>query len=57
MLYEAGTRVGTGEDVEVQVVDVVGGILLYQLVHDVSGHGRSYPLSRMDTYDFNQPLV
>jgi hypothetical protein len=34
--------------VDVQVVQVVGGVALHQLPHDVGGHGRGDPLSGVD---------
>ena len=41
--------VGAWQDVNVQLVDVVGGILLDELSHDVGGHGGSNPFSSVNT--------
>ena len=41
--------VGAWQDVNVQVVDVVGGILLDELSHDVGGHGGSNPFTSVNT--------
>jgi hypothetical protein len=35
--------------VEVQVVQVLAGVALHKLSHDVGGHRRSNPLSGMDS--------
>ena len=43
-------RICARQNVEVEVVEIVGSIFLDQLSHDVSSHSRSYPFSCMNSY-------
>jgi len=50
-------RVGAWQDVDVQVVNVVGGVPLDKLPHDVGGHGWGNPFSGVDTFVANKEAV